>query len=68
MPDSAKEQLDKMLKFCERPSSRIRFRFDDGEWEESTGPEFLPRFRTNKSGHVSIDWVGEAVKGENGTN
>lgn len=64
-----KDQFDKMLKFCERPSSRVRFQFGDSDgWEEATGPAFLERFRANKSGALKIDWVAEAVKGEDGQN
>jgi hypothetical protein len=65
--ESAEDPMDKMLKFCERPTSRVRFRFGVGDWEEAAGPEFLKRFKVNRSGRLSIDWVAETVKGEDGS-
>jgi hypothetical protein len=63
---SADEEMKKLLKFSERPSSRVRFRFGDGEWEETPGPEFLRKFRANTSGRCQVAWAAEAVKGEAG--
>jgi hypothetical protein len=64
--ESAEQSMKKMLAFCERPSSRVRFRFGDGDWEEASGPDFLERFKSNRSGRLTVDWVAETVRGEDG--
>ena len=61
------DPFEKIKAACERPTSRVRFRFADGDWEEASGPEFLKRLAANKSGNVKIDWVTEKVHGENGS-
>lgn len=55
-----------MLKFCERPTAVVRFRFDDGEWKQTSGPEFLKRLKANASGHVSVDSVIDTAPASNG--
>lgn len=57
MTNSAKAALDHLLEACENPSMEIRFCLGDGKWEILSGPEFLKRFKSDKSGHLRIDWA-----------
>ena len=49
-----------MIKMCEKPNTVIRFRFgDEGDYEQTSGPEFLEKRRAAGQVSPATDWVVE---------
>ena len=54
-----KVPLGQMFKVCEKPNTEVRFRIGDGDYEQTSGPEFLAKLRASDTKSLAIDWVTE---------